>query len=87
MVTTNDAKHSPEIAYLEDGVNGVITQGSADAFANAIQRLIDSPTHRAALADQARISAETHTLEAMVERFVSGMDACLTMPRLHGRHR
>ena len=29
MVTTADARHSPEIAYLEDGNNGLVVQGDA----------------------------------------------------------
>jgi glycosyltransferase involved in cell wall biosynthesis len=83
IVTTNDAKHGPCIAYLEDGLNGVVTEGSAEAVAAAIQQLIDEPERRASLASQARISAERYTLDAMVENYVIGMDACLRAPRLH----
>jgi glycosyltransferase involved in cell wall biosynthesis len=84
MVTTIDAKHGPEIAYLEDGVNGVVTEGSTEAFATAIERLVDDPTRRMLLADQALESAGNYTLDSMVERFVTGIDACLRMPRLRG---
>lgn len=82
MVTTFDAKHSPEVAYLEDGVNGIVTEGSAKAFATAIEKLIKEPAWRHLLADQARSSAGRYTLDAMVEKFVAGMDACLKLPRL-----
>jgi len=82
MVTTSDAKHSPEIAYLQNGVNGVITEGSAEAFAAAVQQLITEPARRVFLTDQTRINGESYTLDAMVEKFVAGMDACLQMPRL-----
>lgn len=84
IVTTIDAKHSPEIAYLKDGINGVVTEGSAEGFATAIERLIDEPARRILLADQARMSAGDYTLDSMVEKFVSGIDACLRMPRLRG---
>jgi glycosyltransferase involved in cell wall biosynthesis len=82
MVTTSDAKHSPEIAYLQNGVNGVVTEGSAEAFAAAVQQLIAEPARRALLASQARTSAGNYTLDSMVENFVNGMDACLRKPRL-----
>ena len=82
MVTTIDAKHSPEIAYLKDGANGVVTEGSAEAFAAAIERLIDEPAQRMVLADHARMSARHYTLDSMVNNFVTGIEACLRMPRL-----
>lgn len=82
MVTTNDAKHSPEVAYLQNGVNGIVSEGSVDAYAAAIHQLIVDPAFRTSLARQARTSAANYTLESMVENFVAGMDACLRMPRL-----
>ena len=83
IVTTNDAKHGPEICYLEDSINGIVSEGSAEAVAAAIQQLIDEPERRASLASQARMNAKTYTLDAMVENFVTGMDTCLRTPRLH----
>ncbi len=85
MVTTIDAKHGPEIAYLEDGVNGVVTEGSTEAFAAAIERLIDEPSRRMLLADQARLRAGKYTMDSMVERFANGIAACMEMPRLRRR--
>lgn len=82
MITTKDAKHSPEVEYLKDGTNGLFTEGSAEAFAAAINHLIDEPARRAALSSRARISAGQYTLDGMVENFVAGIDACLRMPRL-----
>jgi len=82
MVTTTDAKHGPEISYLQDGINGVVAEGSVEAVATAIQQLIDDPARRDSLANQALISARNYTLDAMVENFVAGMDTCLRMPRL-----
>ena len=83
LITTCDAKHSPEIAYLSGGINGVVTEGSAAAFAAAIEQLIDEPARRAALGQRARLSAKNYTLDAMIDNFVTGMNACLQMPRLH----
>lgn len=82
MITTKDAKHSPEVAYLQDGVNGVVTEGTAESFAGAVRRLVADPSTREALAAQARVSAGDYTLEAMVERFADGLAACVAAPRL-----
>jgi glycosyltransferase involved in cell wall biosynthesis len=82
MLTTNDAKHGPEVAYLVDGVNGIVTEGSVNAYASAVQRMIENPVLRESIAGQARASAAKYTMDSMVENFVSGMDACLSMPRI-----
>jgi len=82
MITTRDAKHSPEVAYLRDGVNGLVTDGNADAYAAAVLALVENPVRRAALATQAKVDAGHYTLDAMVERFADGLAACVVTPRL-----
>lgn len=82
MITTNDAKHSPEVAYLEDGVNGLVTQGNAASFADAVEQLVVDVSRRDALANRARQDARSYTLDAMVERFADGLAACVQVPRL-----
>lgn len=82
MVTTSNAKHGPEIAYVRDAENGIVTEGSVNAYAAAVQRMIEQPVLRESLAGQARLSAADYTLDSMVESFVAGMDACMRMPRL-----
>ena len=42
MVTTFDARHSPEIAYLMERENGLIVQGGAGAYAEAIIGLLQN---------------------------------------------
>jgi glycosyltransferase involved in cell wall biosynthesis len=82
MITTRDAKHSPEVVYLEDGVNGVVTDGNARSFAEAVERLVVDVPRREALAAQARVAARSYTLDAMVQRFADGLAACVAAPRL-----
>ena len=81
MITTRDSKHGPELAYLHSGVNGLIVDGDAEAYAAAVIALLrDSPRldalKRAALAD-----ARRYTLENMVNRFADGIERCIAMPR------
>lgn len=77
MVTTRGAKHSPEIAYLRNGVNGIMTGDSVDEYAQAILKLTSdrerlNQYRAAALAD-----ADVYTLDNMVAKFVSGIEKCL----------
>lgn len=79
MFTTDIPIHSPEIAYLENNVNGIMTAHSEDSYANAVAaylRNIDSPA-AAALREGCRKSAQIFTLENMVENFSEGIERCL----------
>lgn len=81
LLTTLDARHGPEIVYLRDGENGIATEGSPDAYAAAIERVIEQDELRISLARQARRSAQDYSMDSMVESFVAGMVACVRMPR------
>jgi glycosyltransferase involved in cell wall biosynthesis len=82
LVTTADATHSPEIEYLEDGVNGVIVPVGMGArgYASAVVQLLTDSDRREALSSGARNSARFHTLESAAERFVVGIAAALETP-------
>lgn len=81
MVTTADARHSPEIAYLKDGENGLVVAGGSDAYADAIVGLLeDSGTYRT-ICSNALAAARRYTLRNMIDRFVDGMERCLAMER------
>ncbi|MCV2370158.1 glycosyltransferase family 4 protein [Roseateles oligotrophus] len=82
MVTTVDALHGPEIAYLQDGINGLVTPGDADCYAQAVLALLQDPARFAEIQRNAAASAEQYTLDQMVRRFLDGILACLKSPRL-----
>lgn len=82
MVTTTDALHGPEIAYLQDRVNGLITPGDADSYSRAVLALLNDPARLAEIQRKAAASAEQYTLDQMVQRFRDGIVACLKQPRL-----
>lgn len=81
MVTTADAKHGPEVAYLENGINGLMVQGDAEAYAKAVIDLLSNPAGYEQVRHAALVSAEQYSLDNMVEQFVSGMLHCLAKPR------
>jgi len=81
MVTTADAKHGPEIAYLKDGENGLIVQGNDEVYADTIIALLQDPLRYAQLRAGALAGAQRYTLQNMVDSFADGIERCLMMDR------
>lgn len=81
MFTTDIPIHSPEIAYMEHNVNGIMTRHAEDIYAGAVVdylKNIDSPA-AVALREGCRKSAKIFTLENMVENFAEGIERCLRL--------
>ena len=81
LVTATDARHSPEIVYLENGVNGLIVGGDAVRYAQAVVGLLEDRQAYARLRDGAFASARCYTLDNMVENFADGISRCLATER------
>src|SRR5712691_1936603 len=79
LVTTAVDGHGPEIAYLEDGVNGLIVDSfhDAGAYAHAIVELLTDDRLHARLVAGCREAASRYTIEAMIERFAQGVHRAL----------
>jgi glycosyltransferase involved in cell wall biosynthesis len=80
MITTREARHGPEVAYLEHGVNGLMVSGDATTYASAAITLLRDPTRLESLKHAALRDAQRYTLGNMVSRFAVGIDLCLSMP-------
>lgn len=80
LFTTACGIHSPEIAYLESGKNGISTIDNVDAYAEAVIAAVSDPQTLTTLAANARASADSYTIERMAERFSAGICACLAYP-------
>ncbi len=80
IVTTDCRAHGPEIAYLHDGVNGIMTTNDVEAYSTAAVALLRNEEGRARLRVGCRVGAETYTLENMVQRFTDGIANCLEAP-------
>ena len=81
MVTTRFPFHSPEIAYLRDGINGVMTDFSVPEYADAIIEYLNNEAALETLRRGCAESARLYTLENMVENFADGIKKCLGMDR------
>lgn len=89
MVTTDCGIHSPEIAYLKHGENGLVVPDSVPDMAAAVLSLLNRPDVIDTLRAGCARDAERYTLDAMVSRFCEGVCRWRQSPRLeqHGGSR
>jgi L-malate glycosyltransferase len=81
IVTIDKSPHSPEVEYLQDGVNGrLLATGSAKQYAEAVTQLLMDRSLRKRLEDGCVRSSRKYTVETMVTNFASGIMAALDMP-------
>lgn len=85
MFTTDCGLHSPEIAYLENGVNGLMTANTLDAYASAVVALLSNETEIATLKSGCEASTKKYTVEDMARNFADGVMSCLAAPIYRGR--
>jgi glycosyltransferase involved in cell wall biosynthesis len=78
IVTTSYPHHSPEIEYLVNGVNGLISEENTKAYATAIINALQNQETIPRLRANAKNSANTYTIEAMVENFADGVIRALS---------
>lgn len=81
MVTTAFPWHSPEIAYLEDGISGVIVQEWKNpvAYGDAVADLLLEPARLIAMKDSARALSNRYNIEFMAIRFAEGVVKALSI--------
>ena len=79
MVTCSLPYHSPEIEYLEDGINGLILarDASAEEFALAVTGILSDTMALGRLQAGCRQSAIHYTISAMTANFASGIASAL----------
>jgi glycosyltransferase involved in cell wall biosynthesis len=80
LVTTDCGLHGPEIAYITNGVNGVLSADDTGAFVDAaVHLLVDDAAH-ARLVERCAASAGEYTVERMAQNFARGVVSCLEAP-------
>lgn len=77
LFTTDIPIHSPEIDYLDDGVNGAMTAFESTRYAQAVAACLTNVEELARLRANAETSSERYGLNIMVENFSQGIIACL----------
>jgi len=76
LITTVQDFHGPEISYLENGKNGLITNDNLEEYSNAVVELLISKKYLE-MADYCQLCAGKYTTENMVENFKTGIVNCL----------
>ena len=79
LITTSVPYHSPEIDYLEDGVNGTLVGDpyNPDEFAKAVHDVLSDEVLNARLRSGCRIAVERYSNEEMVRRYADGIELAL----------
>jgi glycosyltransferase involved in cell wall biosynthesis len=77
IMTTTYPGHSPEIEYLKEGHNGLVSQDNVEAYAQMVAWTLQNVTQLTKLKQGCRESASVYTMEKMVNNFADGLQACL----------
>ncbi|MES2731080.1 MAG: glycosyltransferase family 4 protein [Bacteroidota bacterium] len=77
MITTDYPYHSPEIEYLNNGVNGLITENTLESYVTAVVDFFQHPAKREKLAEGCQQSSVQYTVEQMVTNLADGIIKCL----------
>ncbi|MBC7923782.1 MAG: glycosyltransferase family 4 protein [Ferruginibacter sp.] len=77
MITTQYPYHSPEVEYLKNGVNGLMTEDNPESYVAAVVGFFQNDTQRIRLTQGCRDSASKYTVEKMVDNFANGILKCL----------
>lgn len=85
MITTEGARHGPEVAYLQSGRNGFIVPDDVAAYSGAVLDLLGDPALMSRIREAAAQDARRYTLANMVARFVQGIEGSLAKGPRAGR--
>jgi hypothetical protein len=72
FATTDCGIHSPEIAYLTNGVNGIISEPTESAFSAGVLELMQS-VDLATIKQNAATDGEKYSIESMARNFADGV--------------
>lgn len=78
VITTDCGNHGPEIAYLENGRNGLMTTNHGGAYAAAAVHLLRDPGMLGVLRAGCASSVAEYTVENMARRFTDGIELAIT---------
>ncbi|WP_445367264.1 glycosyltransferase family 4 protein [Methylomonas sp. BW4-1] len=73
LFTSDIQNHSPEIEYLKQGLNGVMTAPIQEEYAQAIVDVLDKPSELEKLQNNALASGNMFSIENMAQNFVEGI--------------
>ncbi|HUS46754.1 MAG TPA: glycosyltransferase family 4 protein [Phycisphaerae bacterium] len=78
LITRDIASHGPEIAYLQSGANGLITEDSPDAYVDAVLKYLADKACQKRLVRGCIAARRRYTIENMASRFAEGVCKALS---------
>ena len=82
FTTDCNLDHSPEIAYLQNEKNGIVTTNELTTFVDAVSSALLDYRRLEILRIGCAESAPKYTIENMATRFCEGIETCLKVPTL-----
>ena len=81
LITTNVPFHGPEVEYLEDGINGRMTENNVESYADSIVEILSDSDLNERLRHGASKSAKRYSIEVMVANCRHGILKCIGVPK------
>jgi L-malate glycosyltransferase len=78
LITTEHPFHGPEIDYLENGINGIMTKDDIIEYSKVIVELFVTRKFME-LIEKGKLASEKYTVENMAENFKNGILSCLNL--------
>ena len=78
LITTKGSYHGPEIEYLDNGINGMMTENNIDEYSQTIVRILNDRTTLKDLITGCKIVSDKYNIENMVSNFTDGVLKCLS---------
>lgn len=82
MIATDLNTHPPELTYLRNGENSILSAHNPIDFGDAIAKLLTNPDLLEKLRQGAIADGSKYTMEAMVQNFSEGIKQCLRRYRI-----
>jgi len=82
MIATELTTHPPEVTYLRNGENSIVSAHNPGAFGEAITKILTNPDLMEKLRQGAIADGSKYTMEAMVQNFGGGIGQCLRHYRI-----
>jgi glycosyltransferase involved in cell wall biosynthesis len=77
LITTKFPFHGPEIGYLRNRENGLMTENNLDSYVDGAIGILSESETLARLKRGCRQAASIYTIQAMIENFGHGVLCCL----------
>jgi glycosyltransferase involved in cell wall biosynthesis len=82
LIATDLNTHPPEVTYLRNGENSIVSAHNPAAYGDAITSVLTNPDRMERLRQGAIADGSRYTMEAMVQNFREGIRQCLRHYRI-----